>query len=273
MPSILLVEDDPVAQDLVKGILESRGWVVDTAADGFASLNMLRERSYAAALLDYHLPEMDGYALARLMRDICQTRQQPLRLIGMTADRDGLAARRGVDSLFDAILAKPFAPGDLLALVDKVVLRAIPATGFAEAASPLPVRLGGEQARQVSKSLWAARGLAGFPKAHVVPTPTADQADAIQLCFDLVDEASAELVLIVDVLGFHELIRSRTTAVPRLPIVTLARELSIIADGYFAVADANSWSAVAALLQRGAACPPGQAAKHGSEAATARQSI
>ncbi len=126
MPKILLVEDDPVAQDLVKGILESRGWVVHAADDGFASLSMLRERSYAAALVDYHLPEMDGYALARLMRDICQTRQQPMRLIGMTADRHGLAGRRGVDRLFDDILVKPFSPADLLAVLDKVVPQAQP---------------------------------------------------------------------------------------------------------------------------------------------------
>lgn len=273
MPRILLVEDDPVAQDLVKGILESRGWVVDTADDGFASLNMLRERSYAAALLDYHLPEMDGYALARLMRDIVHTRQQPLRLIGMTADRHGLAGRRGVDSLFDDILAKPFPPGDLLELVEKVVPRTDPVSGSAEAKPPLPVRLGGEQARQIAKSLWAARGVAAFPKAHVIPTPTSDQADAIRLCFDIADEATADLVLIVDVLGFHEMIRSRSTTAAQLPIVTLDRALSIIADGYFAVADPDSWSVVAKLIQGGSDCMPRETTKHASEAAAARLAI
>jgi len=34
-------------------------------------LRLLRDNAYQAALIDYHLPEMDGYALARLMRDDC----------------------------------------------------------------------------------------------------------------------------------------------------------------------------------------------------------
>lgn len=250
MTRILLVEDDPVAQDLVKGILESRGWVVDTAGDGFASINMLRERSYAAALIDYHLPEMDGYALARLMRDICSARQQSLRLIGMTADRHGLAGRRGVDSVFDDILAKPFAPSDLLALLDKIASRSGSPYTFAETASALLAHPGSERARAVSESMWRGHGLAALPKVHVVPTPTSDQVEAIRLCFDIVDEAAAELVLIVDALGFHDLIRARASAAAQLPIVALDPALSIIADGHFVVSDPTSWSDVATLVRR-----------------------
>lgn len=249
MTRILLVEDDPVSQDIVKGILESRGWTVDTASDGFASINMLREQHYTAALIDYHLPEMDGYALARLMRDIGNARQQPLRLIGMTADRHGLAGRRGVDRVFDDILAKPFAPTDLLTLLDTVAPRRDSSVTFAKLLATLQSNPDTTHARAVSSALWRARGLTALPKAYLVPEPSPDQENAISLCFDIVDEGSAELVLIVDAQGFHDLIRTRRSTVSQLPIITTDPALIVIADSHFSVADATSWSRVAALVQ------------------------
>ncbi len=89
------------------------------------------------------------------------------------------------------------------------------------------------------------------------------------MSFDIVEEASAELVLIIDALGFHELVRSRTTAAARLPIVTLDSALSMIADCHFSVVEAASWSSVAALLQRGRADQHGEVRKQARDAAPA----
>lgn len=103
---LLVVEDDPGFQDLVRALCERRGDSVDVASDGFLGLRLLSERRHDVVMIDYHLPEMDGYALARLMREVSRP-EDKVRLIGVTADRHGLASRRGADARFDAILVKP----------------------------------------------------------------------------------------------------------------------------------------------------------------------
>ncbi|WP_144761399.1 response regulator, partial [Methylobacterium dankookense] len=137
---ILLVEDDPDSQDLVRALCAAHGYGVDVAADGFLGLRLLSERRHPVVLIDYHLPEMDGYALARLMREIVGARG--VRLVGITADRHGLASRRGADALFDAILVKPLEPERLHATLDRLARGEAPAAR--PAASPPPPAQGAD---------------------------------------------------------------------------------------------------------------------------------
>ena len=48
---ILLVEDDPVSQDLLRRILQARGHQVDAAIDGFTGLRLLKQQTYDLALV------------------------------------------------------------------------------------------------------------------------------------------------------------------------------------------------------------------------------
>lgn len=252
MPKILLVEDDPLAQEIASSILESRGIQVDVASDGFDALRLLREKSYDIALVDYHLPEMDGFALARLIRDLSKVRKTQLRLIGVTADRHGLAARHGAGSLFDAIVAKPFDPVELLNLV---AVEAQPDTrhdGTMDVAPAGDPGIAG--ARLAAMSFWRTRGLAGLPRAAVLPTPTSHELLALQICFDIVDPTQAELLLVLDARGLQQLVRSRLSAAPTgLPVVALDPTLASFSDACFLVADRDSWSSVADLLKTGQA--------------------
>ena len=250
MSQILLVEDDPLAQEIVASILESQGLKADVASDGFAALRMLREKPYEVALVDYHLPEMDGYALARLMRDIGKGHELRLHLVGVTADRHGLAARRGVDGIFDAILAKPFDPLELINLLKRNAATGTERNEAAVAAASLLVDPDFDRARLAAASFWRARGLHGLPKVAVLPSPTAAQAGAVQMCFDVVDPATAELLLLLDARGLQELVRSRLDgAAVILPVVTLDRSLAAVSDACFTVADPASWSAIASLVK------------------------
>ena len=252
MSQILLVEDDPLAQDIASSILQSQGFDVDIAGDGFAALRLLREISYDAVLVDYHLPEMDGFALARLMRDIGVARRLPLRLIGVTADHHGLAARHGATSLFDAIIAKPFNLNELLFLLNSISQKTNVRTEVVPIQSAV-ANPGIEGARLAATSFWCARGLLGMPRATVVPAPTPQQLAALQICFDIVDHADAELLLVLDARGLQQLLRSRLTAAPiGLPVVTIDPTLAPFSDAYFAIANRESWLSVANLLVKSA---------------------
>ncbi len=230
---ILLVEDDPSSQDLIRALCESRGDSVDTAADGFGGLRLLSERRHEIVLIDYHLPEMDGYALARLIRELARP-EGAVRLVGITADRHGLASRRGADTLFDAILVKPLDPRTLFATLDRLT-QPVLAVAAGQAADP-------------AAALWQRRRLSGRPRALLCPPPSAAEAEAVAQAFDLAKTpAEADIVLIRDEAGLDDLREFRADGpAALLPAFDLTGRLGAACDGVFGVGDADSWTALAA---------------------------
>lgn len=254
MPAILLIEDDPTSQELIRAVCEEAGYEVDAAADGFGALKLMRDRTYAAALVDYHLPEMDGYALARLLRDVQRDESAALRMVGITSDANGLAARRGAQELFDIILAKPFAPSALLATLAQLVGSGrLTPIAAAEIVLAKPTS---QNARAASDAFWRSRGLAGAPRAFGRPPPSADQAKALALCFDLVeDAASADLVVLLTASASDGPdIRAETKVGDSVPIVDLAGTGRPDCQAAFQVDDPRSWDDVAVAVLR-SRCP------------------
>ena len=248
-PRILLIDDDPLGQELARGILNSAGFEADIAPDGFAALRLLREHPYGMALVDYHLPEMDGYTLAKLLRDAAGTSGSPFKLVGLTADRDGLAARHGANVLFEAILAKPFEPQKLIDLVCRLLPANQRIIDVRNAANALLAEPGFDRARAAARAFWRARDLNEVPKVFAIPEPTADQAFNLNICFDLVEQDAAELLVLLNVCGLEALSRIRGQSGNRLPpVLTLDKSLTPISDVYFHVADPDSWSEVAERL-------------------------
>ena len=103
---VLVIEDDLISQDIIKSGLEAHGFEVDVTGDGFSAVRLLKEGRHDVALVDYHLPELDGYASARLLRELTDTDTGP-KLIAITANANALMARPNADDLFEAVLNKP----------------------------------------------------------------------------------------------------------------------------------------------------------------------
>ena len=246
---ILLVEDDPVSQDYYRAVLEGRGHAVDVAGDGFAGVRLLQTGTYDLVLVDYHLPDLDGYAAARLMRGMAQEGAAP-RLVALTVDRAGLAARCGAETVFDAILGKPIEPRPLLRLLD-AVLGGSGETAPALAAQALLDDPGHERARAAAAAFWRERGLAGRPTAAAVPPPSAEQALALGLCFEAGEPATADLVVLLERAGLDRLPTLPPDAAGLLvPIVDATGAAGEGCDAAFRVGDPATWSEVACLLQR-----------------------
>lgn len=102
---ILVAEDSSVTHDLLKLLLNQRGHYVDIASDGLEALEALRSGSYDVALLDFHLPSLNGAEIAARIRAEANGRPVP-RLIAITADVEGLLGADGCEE-FDHVIPKP----------------------------------------------------------------------------------------------------------------------------------------------------------------------
>jgi len=115
---ILVAEDSPVTQDLLKLILEQRGHNVDLASDGKKALDALERESYDVVLLDFHLPKIDGLEVATRFRQGATSRSSP-RFVAITADIKGLLSHDANCENFDEVIPKPFDLEDVLKVVER----------------------------------------------------------------------------------------------------------------------------------------------------------
>ena len=120
MPApILVVDDDPKIVSLVKTYLEREGLRIITAADGRAALHAYNEFQPRLIVLDLMLPELDGLALMRIIRERSDVPIVMVSARGSVADRV-LGIHEGADDY----LAKPFSPAELVVRVQAVMRRA-----------------------------------------------------------------------------------------------------------------------------------------------------
>jgi two-component system cell cycle response regulator DivK len=88
---ILLIEDHEQNRYLTTFLLEKHGYAVQSAADGPAGIELARTLRPALILLDIQLPFMDGYAVARKVREIPELRDVPIIAVtsyAMVGDRE-----------------------------------------------------------------------------------------------------------------------------------------------------------------------------------------
>jgi two-component system CheB/CheR fusion protein len=122
---LLLVEDDADIRRSLAGLLELDGYEVRPAADGPAALAEAERFNPDVALLDIGIPGMDGYELARRLRDrfpAAGPRLVALTGYGRPADR-----LKAAESGFDAHLTKPFDPRELARVLAQFPARSLTA--------------------------------------------------------------------------------------------------------------------------------------------------
>jgi signal transduction histidine kinase/CheY-like chemotaxis protein len=104
-PVVLLVDDNEDAAELLADLLRSRGCVVHVARDSAEALHKAAEVVPDIALLDIGLPVMDGYELARRLRELpTWSRVRLVALTGYGQDND---RKRSIDAGFQVHLVKP----------------------------------------------------------------------------------------------------------------------------------------------------------------------
>ena len=113
---ILLVEDNAVNQLVARRLLEKRGHTVVIANNGREALAILDESApawFGCALMDVHMPEMDGFECTAAIRDGERTNGIHLPIIAMTANAMKGDEARCLAAGMDGYLSKPVQPDEL----------------------------------------------------------------------------------------------------------------------------------------------------------------
>jgi DNA-binding NarL/FixJ family response regulator len=113
--TILVVDDEPLNVDYLEQELGSRGFMIETAADGLEALERIAAARIDLVLLDVMMPGMDGIETLRVLKADPETRLTPVVL--MTALNSVDDRVRGIEAGADDFLTKPVDDRELLARI------------------------------------------------------------------------------------------------------------------------------------------------------------
>ncbi len=120
--SILVTDDEPMALTLLQKQFSDSGYEVATAQSGFECLDLFRRcpQSFDLVLLDLTMAFMDGEETFQRLRQILPS----IEVVLMAGFVQTQQLDRMMSGGLAGFLAKPFAPGDVLALAESVIDRA-----------------------------------------------------------------------------------------------------------------------------------------------------
>ncbi|MEW5975125.1 MAG: response regulator [Acidobacteriota bacterium] len=116
---ILVVDDDKNILSLVKTILSQRDYRVSTALNGELAISLLKVEQVDAIITDALMPEMDGNALAQVIKK--DPRLKDIPIIMITASKEADMVKKSFSSGCVLFLPKPFTASSLLSLVQLVL--------------------------------------------------------------------------------------------------------------------------------------------------------
>jgi len=121
---VLVVEDDPAIQALLRFTLEKSGFAPTLAASAEEGAAVLRGALPDVVLIDWMLPKMSGIAFARQLRRDARCADLPIILITARGEEGDRVA--GLEAGADDYLVKPFSPRELVARINAVLRRRAP---------------------------------------------------------------------------------------------------------------------------------------------------
>jgi CheY-like chemotaxis protein/signal transduction histidine kinase len=115
--SVLVIDDDPMIQHLVRGLLEAEQFRVISAVDGVEGLTLAREMRPTVIILDIHLPRLDGWTVLGELKSDAVLGLIPVVMMSVEEQR-----ARGYSFGACEYLVKPVEPERLISVVRRAIL-------------------------------------------------------------------------------------------------------------------------------------------------------
>ena len=112
--TILIVDDEPSVGDALKLVLESQGYEVVLATNGRDGIDHARRRRFAFTVVDLFLTDITGFQVITGILSLCP--EMPIVLITAHGTPSVFAEAMKLGAV--GALAKPFAPAEILKLID-----------------------------------------------------------------------------------------------------------------------------------------------------------
>lgn len=117
--SVLLAEDDENLGTLLNTFLKNKGYQVDLARNGKIALEKFNKGNYDFLILDVMMPEIDGFTVAREIREI----DKNIPILFLTAKSMKEDKLKGFEIGADDYLTKPFSMEELVARIEAILKR------------------------------------------------------------------------------------------------------------------------------------------------------
>ena len=114
---LLVAEDNPILQDLLKRILQQGGIESDFVSNGEDVVKDWEEGRYDMILMDVQMPVMDGFEATRAIRAREKTRGGHIPIVALTAHAFAADRQKCLDAGMDAYVAKPIHIKDIFAVI------------------------------------------------------------------------------------------------------------------------------------------------------------
>ena len=130
MANLLVIDDDNELATLLSQMLERVGHNVLTANSGEQGIAVANKQPIDAIVLDVMMPDMDGYEVARRLRQMDKTKNLPILILSARAQP--IDQQMALDAGANAFLAKPASPQSLTAKVDELLTIVKPDPGTSQ---------------------------------------------------------------------------------------------------------------------------------------------
>ncbi len=119
MTKVLVAEDSPINRELLRELLEARGYEVFEACNGQEALELSTQIEPDVLLLDIGMPVLDGFATVRKLRESNSPPGLPVLAVtayAMRGDRENI-----LNSGFDGYISKPIEANTLFKQIDQLL--------------------------------------------------------------------------------------------------------------------------------------------------------
>lgn len=126
---VLVVDDEEVAAEHARIVLDEAGIKADTALSGQDAMHMLevqhlKKEPYNLVLLDWRMPEMDGLEATKTIRKLERPDSKTVPIIAMTANAFDEDVQRSLQAGMNAHLSKPVEPERLYRTLEELIWEA-----------------------------------------------------------------------------------------------------------------------------------------------------